>query len=160
MGFLLAPFQLFDSDNYTYIPHMSSIDDIVADFSFLDNWEDRYRYVIELGRALEPIPDVARNDANKVRGCASQVWLDTTFVDGPAGRILHFTGDSDALIVRGLVAVALAIFNDKPPQDIRQIDAEAIFTGLQLREHLTAQRSNGLRALVDRIKADAARAES
>lgn len=137
---------------------MTSIDDIVADFAFLDDWEDRYRYVIELGRTLEPLPDAARNDQNKVRGCASQVWLDTSVNSEDGHTTLHFTGDSDAMIVRGLVAVALAIFNDKTPNQIREIDPEAIFARLQLREHLTAQRSNGLRALVDRIKADAARA--
>jgi cysteine desulfuration protein SufE len=127
-----------------------SIDQIIADFDLLDDWEDRYRYLIELGRSLEPLPESERTDANKVRGCASQVWLSTK-----RGAHLHFAGDSDALIVRGLVAIAIALFDGKTPEEILAIDAEAVFQRLDLRAHLTAQRSNGLRSLVDRIKRDA-----
>jgi cysteine desulfuration protein SufE len=136
--------------------HAPTIEQIKADFDFLDNWEDRYRYLIELGRDLDPMPEAERTEANKVRGCASQVWLATTVENGPATPHLHFVGDSDAMIVRGLVAVALALFDGKTPDEILAIDAEATFTALDLRAHLTAQRSNGLHALVKRIKADAA----
>ncbi|MEJ0012324.1 MAG: SufE family protein [Bauldia sp.] len=134
---------------------MTRIDQIIADFELLDDWEDRYRYLIELGRALPPLADGEKNDANKVRGCASQVWLSTHNGTRNGEPILHFEGDSDALIVRGLVAVALAIFDDKTPSEIRSLDAEAIFDKLDLRAHLTAQRSNGLRSLVDRIRREA-----
>lgn len=132
-----------------------TIDQIIADFELLDDWEDRYRYVIELGRKLPPLPESERTDANKVRGCASQVWL-WTRPDARDGRaILRFVGDSDALIVRGLVAIAVTLFDGKTVHEILGTDAEAVFDRLDLRAHLTAQRSNGLRALVDRIKADA-----
>ncbi len=132
-----------------------TIDQIIADFEFLDDWEDRYRYVIELGKALDPLPDGARTDANKVRGCVSQVWLVTSREPGNGEPILHFAGDSDALIVRGLVAIAIALFDGKSPSTIIATDAEAVFDRLGLRAHLTAQRSNGLHALVKRIKSDA-----
>jgi cysteine desulfuration protein SufE len=135
---------------------MKTIDDLAADFEFLSDWEDRYRYIIELGRDLEPLPDAERTDANKVRGCASQVWLWTRRETQHGRTVLHFVGDSDALIVRGLVAIALALFDNKTPEEIAAIDAEAAFARLELREHLTAQRSNGLRSLVNRIKAEAA----
>jgi len=139
---------------------LPSIDDIVADFELLDEWEDRYRYVIELGRGLEPLPEAQHTAANKVRGCASQVWL-WTRVDGSGASLrLFFIGDSDAMIVRGLVAIAIALFSGKTADEIAATNAEALFDRLDLRAHLTAQRSNGLRALVDRIKADARRAAS
>jgi cysteine desulfuration protein SufE len=136
-----------------------TIDDIIADFDLLDEWDDRYRYIIELGRSLKPLPEGEHTAENKVRGCASQVWLSTR-VEAGAGPRLHFLGDSDAHIVRGLVAIALAIFDGKRPDEILATDPQAIFARLGLREHLTAQRSNGLRALVDRIKADAAAARA
>ncbi len=132
-----------------------TIDQIIDDFALLDDWEDRYRYVIELGKKLKPLPEAARTEANKVRGCASQVWLVTSRGDENGRPVLHFAGDSDALIVRGLVAIAITLFDGKPPAEIAAIDADALFDQLGLRAHLTAQRSNGLRALVDRIKADA-----
>ena len=132
-----------------------AIDRIVSDFEFLDDWEERYRYIIELGRSLKPMPASDHTDLNKVRGCASQVWLTTATERQSGGQVLHFVGDSDALIVRGLVAIALALFDGKSPAEIGAIDANAVFDRLGLREHLTAQRSNGLRALVDRIKRDA-----
>jgi cysteine desulfuration protein SufE len=132
-----------------------TIDQIIADFELLDDWEDRYRYIIELGRALEPLPDTEHTEANRVRGCASQVWLSTDRERRGHDTVLHFVGDSDALIVRGLVAITIALFDRKTPAEVAAIDAETLFKRLDLRAHLTAQRSNGLRALVDRIKADA-----
>lgn len=132
-----------------------NIDEIVANFELLDEWEDRYRYVIELGKQLPPVPDAERTAENKVRGCASQVWLSTRIERKDGEPRLHFIGDSDALIVRGLVAIVIALFDRKPPAEILTTDAEALFGKLDLRAHLTAQRSNGLRALVDRVKADA-----
>ncbi len=132
-----------------------TIDQIIDDFELLDDWEDRYRYVIELGKRLEPLPEAQKTDANKVRGCASQVWLVTTCQDENGQPRLHFVGDSDALIVRGLVAIAITLFNGKSPPEIVATDADGLFDRLGLKAHLTAQRSNGLRSLVDRIKADA-----
>lgn len=132
-----------------------SIDDIIENFSYLDEWEDRYKYVIELGKELEPMPDVLQVDANKVRGCSSQVWLSTqTSSDGDETR-LHFLGNSDAHIVRGLVSITLSIFNDKTAAQIVELDVEDIFKKIQLREHISAQRSNGLNSMLQRIKADA-----
>jgi cysteine desulfuration protein SufE len=133
-----------------------TIDEIIENFSFLDDWDDRYRYVIELGRGLSPLPDAARSDANKVQGCASQVWLATHVKpDGAAGPTLTFVGDSDAHIVRGLIAILFAIYSDKSARDILSTDAVAVFERLGLREHLTPQRSNGFRSMVERIKIDA-----
>ena len=131
------------------------IDQIISDFEFLDDWEDRYRYIIELGRTLAPLPDQDRTPENKVRGCASQVWLATRSASEHGEARFHFVGDSDAMIVRGLVAIVIALFDGKSAREILATNAEAIFSRLDLRAHLTAQRSNGLRALVDRIQADA-----
>jgi cysteine desulfuration protein SufE len=133
-----------------------TIDEINENFTLLDEWDDRYRYVIELGRMLAPFSEAARTDANKVQGCASQVWL-TTEVEpnGAVGPVLRFTGDSDAHIVRGLIAILLAIYSGKPARDILDIDALALFDRLGLREHLTPQRSNGLKSMVGRIRNDA-----
>jgi len=136
-----------------------SIDEIIANFELLDDWDDRYRYLIELGRALPPLPEAARNDVNKVRGCASQVWLATSIKpNGAAGPVLTFAGDSDAHIVRGLIAVLFALFSGKGAKDIFATDAIALFEKLGLREHLTPQRSNGFRSMVDRIHRDASAA--
>lgn len=133
-----------------------SLDEILENFELLDEWDDRYRYLIELGRTLEPLPEEARTDANKVRGCASQVWLDTRVVRQPGQEpVLEFLGDSDAHIVRGLVALAFAIFSGRPARTILETDAHAIFKQLGLSEHLTPQRSNGLRSMVERIKSEA-----
>jgi cysteine desulfuration protein SufE len=134
---------------------MTTIEQISDDFTFLDDWEDRYRYVIELGRTLAPLADADRTPENKVRGCASQVWLKTSIVAGKDGPRLKFIGDSDAHIVRGLVAIAIALFDGKTAREILGINAQAVFDRLGLSQHLSAQRSNGLRSLVDRIKADA-----
>jgi cysteine desulfuration protein SufE len=133
-----------------------TFDDITENFALLDDWDDRYRYVIELGRTLPPFPDAARTEANKVLGCASQVWLTTDVEpDGTAGPVLRFTGDSDAHIVRGLVAILLTIYSGKPARDIMATDALALFDSLGLREHLTPQRSNGLKSMVGRIRDNA-----
>ena len=130
--------------------------EIIENFEFLDDWEDRYRYLIELGRTLEPLPEAAHNEANKVRGCASQVWLQTIVGrDDEGAPVLHLVGDSDAHIVRGLVALALAIFSDKSAKTIVATDAQPIFDQLGLGAHLTPQRSNGLRSMVERIKTEA-----
>lgn len=133
-----------------------TIDEIIENFSLLDEWEDRYRYVIELGRSLAPLDERDRRDANKVQGCASQVWLATTVrPNGREGPVLSFTGDSDAHIVRGLIAILLTVYSDKHAREILATDAVAVFERLGLREHLTPQRSNGFRSMVERIKSDA-----
>jgi cysteine desulfuration protein SufE len=135
---------------------LMTIDDIIENFSGLDDWEDRYRYVIELGRMLAPLPDAWRTEANKVQGCASQVWFATAVEpDGAAGPILNFVGDSDAFIVRGLIAILLTLYSGKSASEILSTDAIAVFDRLALREHLTPQRSNGFRSMVERVKSDA-----
>lgn len=135
---------------------MTSINDIIENFGLLDEWDDRYRYVIELGRELPPLPEAAHTEENKVRGCASQVWLRTHVEpDGAAGPVLRFEGDSDAHIVRGLIAILFALYSGKTARDILSADALALFDRLGLRENLTPQRSNGLRSMVERIRRDA-----
>ena len=136
-----------------------TIDEITENFTLLDDWDDRYRYVIELGRTLEPLPEAVRSDANKVQGCASQVWLWTDVDrDGPGAPILRFTGDSDAHIVRGLIAILFAIYSGQTARYILDVDALALFDSLGLREHLTPQRSNGLKSMVGRIREEARKA--
>jgi cysteine desulfuration protein SufE len=136
---------------------LPAIDTIREDFASLDDWEDRYRYVIELGHSLEPLSAAAHNDANKVRGCVSQVWLECEPTSNDRGRTtLHYRGDSDSHLVRGLVAIAIALFSDQTPENILEIDARGAFRALGLEQHLTPQRSNGVRAMIDRIRADAA----
>ena len=135
---------------------MPTIDEITDNFALLDQWDDRYRYVIELGRTLKPLPESAHNDANKLQGCASQVWLVTHVnPDGSAGPILTFDGDSDAHIVRGLIAILFALYSGKSAREILATDALALFDRMGLRENLTPQRSNGLRSMVERIRAEA-----
>lgn len=133
------------------------LETIISDFEFLDEWEDRYRYIIELGRALEPISESDRIDANKVQGCASQVWLSTSVESqADSGKpVLSFAGDSDAHIVRGLIAILFALYSGKPASEILSIDAHAAFNDLGLGEHLTPQRSNGFSSMVERIRKDA-----
>ncbi|MBP0615648.1 SufE family protein [Jiella mangrovi] len=133
---------------------MQTIDEITTDFELLDDWEDRYRYLIELGRALPDLSPEEMTDATKVRGCVSQVWL-VSESDGKSPPHLTFRGDSDAHIVKGLVAIALALFSGRSADEIQTIDAEAVFSRLGLQDHLTPQRSNGLRSMVTRIKTDA-----
>lgn len=134
-----------------------TLSDILADFELLEEWEDRYRYVIELGRGLEPLLEEARTDANKVQGCVSQVWLTTTIepTEPDHAPRLHFTGDSDAHIVRGLVAILFAICCDKRADEILAIDILSVFNRMGLQDHLTPQRSNGFAAMVERIRLDA-----
>jgi cysteine desulfuration protein SufE len=133
----------------------ATIDEIVDNFTFLDDWDDRYRYLIELGRTLAPLPEEAHSDANKVRGCASQVWLETSVRRDGDTPVLDFRGDSDAHIVRGLVALVLALYSGKPATEILATDAMDLFRSLGLSEHLTPQRSNGVRSMVERIRHDA-----
>ena len=130
------------------------IEDIVENFSFIDDWEERYRYVIELGKDLPGLAEEDVNDVNKVQGCVSQVWLKSTIGDGPDPE-LTFDGDSDAHIVKGLVAITLSIFSGKKASEIGEIDAEAVFNEIGLRDHLTPQRSNGLSSMIARVKRDA-----
>jgi len=138
---------------------MTDIDEIKDNFALLEDWDDRYRYVIELGRTLDPMPDAEHSAANKVQGCASQVWLSKRRVTDGSGQLrLHYLGDSDAHIVRGLIAILLSLYSDRPPQEILSTDAIAVFDELGFREHLTPQRSNGLRAMVERIRSDARQA--
>jgi cysteine desulfuration protein SufE len=129
-------------------------DEIAETFAFLDDWEDRYRHVIDMGRALPPMEDALKVPANKVNGCASQVWLFPQIRDGR----FDFLGDSDAMIVRGLIAVVHALYAGRPVAEVAAVDAAAAFRQLGLDEHLSSQRSNGLRAMVERIRSVAAAA--
>ncbi len=131
-----------------------AFEDIVADFEFLDDWEDRYRYVIDRGRGMDALDDALKVPATKVDGCASQVWLHPK-IEG--GRF-SFEGDSDAMIVRGLIAVLKALYNDVPVEQVTKVDAPAELARLGLNDHLSAQRSNGLRAMIERIRNVAAEA--
>ena len=135
---------------------MTPLSQIREDFSVLDEWEDRYRYVIELGRTLPPLPEELRTEANKVRGCASQVWLATQVEENGGSPRLSFQADSDAHIVRGLIAILFSVYDGKPASEILATDADSIFGELGLKEHLTQQRSNGLASMIARIRADAA----
>jgi len=133
------------------------IADVIATFDMLDAWEDRYRYLIEMGRSLAPLSDEERNEDNRVRGCASQVWVVTTLTQAPDGTpLLAFRGDSDAHIVKGLVALVLSFYDKKTPQEVLSGDVMGLFKQLELSEHLTPQRSNGVRSMVERIRRDAA----
>ncbi|MEO1066045.1 MAG: SufE family protein [Pseudomonadota bacterium] len=135
-----------------------TLDDILENFEFLDDWEDKYKYVIELGRDMPELDDQERVDANKVQGCVSQVWLVRTLENtgGADGPVVHYRGDSDAHIVRGLVALVIATFSGHNARTILKTDIDAIFEKIGLREHLTPQRSNGLTAMINRIKTEAA----
>jgi cysteine desulfuration protein SufE len=134
----------------------TKLEEIIENFEYLDEWEDRYRYLIELGRGLEPLDAAAYCDKNKVRGCASQVWLETKVAREQQGSpVLYLKGDSDAHIVRGLVALLLALYSGQPAARILTIDAHGLFEKLGLLAHLTPQRSNGVRSMVERIKSEA-----
>jgi cysteine desulfuration protein SufE len=136
---------------------VTQFDTIQEDFASLDEWEDRYRYVIELGHDLEPLSEEAHNDVNKVRGCVSQVWLEKELRQNPEGEtILHYRGDSDSHLVRGLIAIAIALYSDQTAQHVLETDALATFRQLGLEQHLTPQRSNGVRSMINRIQSDAA----
>jgi cysteine desulfuration protein SufE len=131
-----------------------AFEEIAETFEFLDDWEDRYRHVIDLGKAMEPLDDGLKTPTFKVEGCASQVWL----VPQIEGGVFGFKGESDAMIVRGLIAVLHALYSGVPVKDVAAIDAKAELGRLGLNDHLSAQRSNGLRAMVERIRATAAAA--
>ena len=126
----------------------AAFEEIVADFEFLDDWEDRYRHVIDLGRAMTPLEDALKVPATRVEGCASQVWLHPRIENGQ----FHFDGDSDAMIVRGLIAVLRALYNGLPIGEVARVDAGGELARLGLHDHLSAQRSNGLRAMIERIR--------
>lgn len=126
--------------------------DLVSEFDLLEDWEERYRYVIDLGKDLAPLTDSERSEANKVRGCASQVWLVT---EPQADGTVVFRGDSDAHIVSGLIAILLRLYSGQPAKDIVAFDAAAALARLGLSEALSSQRSNGLKAMVARIQRDA-----
>ena len=130
----------------------AAFEELVEDFEFLEDWEDRYRHVIDQGKAMEPLEEALRVPATKVEGCASQVWLHATFEGGK----LHFDGASDAMIVSGLIAVLRLLYNGLTAEDVLAVDARAEMGRLGLNDHLSAQRSNGLRAMIDRIRDTAA----
>jgi cysteine desulfuration protein SufE len=134
---------------------MTTIDEIRDNFEVLDDWDDRYRYVIELGRTLEPMPEAEHSAENKVQGCVSQVWLSRRIDRANSTPVLKYRGDSDAHIVRGLVAILLTLYSGRTPQEILSTDALAVFDEFGFRQHLTPQRSNGLRSMVERIRTDA-----
>jgi len=134
---------------------MTTIDEIRDNFELLEEWDDRYRYVIELGRTLEPMPEAEHSPENKVNGCVSQVWLSKKLERNGDGAVLKYLGDSDAHIVRGLIAILLTLYSGRTPQEVLATDAINVFDEFGFREHLTPQRSNGLRSMVERIKTDA-----
>ena len=134
------------------------IENLISDFELLDDWEDRYRHLIELGRALPVMDDALKTPATKVTGCASQVWIYSRIIESSSGRKLALIGDSDALIVKGLIAIVFMLFAPMRVSEIVASDATAVFAKLGLKDHLTPQRSNGLASMVARIKADAAAA--
>jgi cysteine desulfuration protein SufE len=135
---------------------MTTLSAMIDDFGFLDDWEDRMRYVIELGKALPDLPDAEKTPENKVQGCASQVWLSVAAGDG-ADPVMTFRGDSDAFIVRGLVAIVLEAYSGRQASEVVDFDALDLFKQIGLLEHLTAQRANGLRSMIQRIREEAAR---
>jgi cysteine desulfuration protein SufE len=138
---------------------VTAFETIREDFASLEDWEDRYRYLIELGNGLEPLNEAAHNEANKVRGCVSQVWLEKeTMTDSAGVTRLRYRGDSDSHLVRGLIAIAISLFSNQAPQQILAVDAIGTFRVLGLDQHLTPQRSNGVRAMIERIRSDAAAA--
>lgn len=134
---------------------MTAIDDLLADFEVMDDWEDRYRHVIELGRDLPPLPEADHAAENKVRGCASQVWITSSVSGAKDDPVMHFLGDSDALIVKGLIAIAFMIYSGKTAREVLATDAGEVLGRLGLAGHLTQQRSNGFASMIQRIKSDA-----
>jgi cysteine desulfuration protein SufE len=129
------------------------IDELTQTFDFFDDWEDKYRFVIDLGKELPALEEHSKVEANLIRGCQSQVWL--TYQQAPTGT-LHFSMDSDAFIVRGLITIVLIALNDKQPQEVLDFDIEGLFTELELIQHLSPTRGNGLRAMIARIQGIAA----
>lgn len=138
--------------------HLDPIAGLKADFELLDDWEDRYRHVIELGKALPAFDDALRTSAFKVRGCASQVWIVPSFSGPEDNPVVSFRGDSDALIVKGLIAIAFMIYSGRTAREIVATDARPLLKELGLSDHLTPQRSNGFAAMIERIKSDARQA--
>ena len=134
---------------------LPTIDEIIANFELLDDWEDRYRYLIELGRMMPPLPPEAHSEANRVQGCASQVWLESEIDRAATKPVFRLRGDSDAHIVRGLIAVLIALYSGKSASEVLSFDTLSLFRELGLSEHLTPQRSNGVRSMVERIRSDA-----
>lgn len=134
---------------------LPAFDEISDNLGFLDDWEDRYKYLIELGQMLPPLDEALKTESNRVNGCVSQVWLVINEQAGDNGKALSFQGDSDAMIVKGLVAVLVALYTGQSPQNVSETDAIAIMDDLGLREHLTSQRTNGLVSMVQRIQAEA-----
>lgn len=133
----------------------TTIEEITDAFSFIDDWEQRYRYLIELGKALPALPEAARTEETRVKGCASNVWIVTHRDDAAGEPVLTFEGESDAHIVRGLVAVTLAYYSGLPAREIAAKDAFDLFKSLGFEQHLTPQRSNGVRSMIERIRRDA-----
>ena len=133
-----------------------AFEDIAETFDFLDDWEDRYRHVIDMGKAMDPLEDAFRVPATKVDGCASQVWLLPEIEGEGPGAVFRFRGDSDAMIVRGLIAILVALYSGLTLRQVLAVDAGAELGRLGLNDHLSSQRSNGLRAMVERIRAVAA----
>jgi len=138
----------------------TSLQDIIETFEFLDDWEDRYKYLIDLGKDLTPLAPEEKTEDYKVRGCVSQVWLVTSVDTSGPEPVLTYRGDSDALIVQGLVAIVIALFSGKSAQEILKTDVEGVFKTLGLQEHLTPQRSNGLKSMIGRIRSDAETAQA
>ncbi|QPH53591.1 SufE family protein [Pontivivens ytuae] len=134
----------------------AEFDEIVDTFEFLDDWEDRYAHVIEMGKAMDPLHEGLRTPATKVDGCASQVWLVPRFENDR----LAFDGDSDAMIVRGLIAILRTLYSGRTPDEVLSVDAASQFARLGLDKHLSAQRSNGLRAMIERVRQIAASARA
>jgi cysteine desulfuration protein SufE len=131
------------------------VDEILSNFELLEESDDRLEYLIELGRLAEPLPPEKKTEQNRVRGCASTVWLDTSVEDGTGRTVLRFHGDSDAIITRGIVALISALYSGKSPEEITRTDALKVFRDIGIAEHLTAQRSNGARSMMERIRRDA-----
>jgi cysteine desulfuration protein SufE len=136
----------------------AEIENLISDFELIDDWEDRYRHLIELGRSLPDMEQAFKTSSTKVNGCASQVWIHSRVVENEGVKKLQLEGDSDALIVKGLIAVVFKLFAPLSVSEIVNADAPAVFERLGLKDHLTPQRSNGLASMVARIKADAAAA--
>lgn len=135
---------------------MTNINEIIENMEFLDNWEDKYKYIIELGQTINDFPEDLRNNNTKVNGCVSQVWLHSSASSNSENeKLINFIGDSDAFIVKGLIAILISIYTDKKPNEILEIDHQDIFKKFGLEEHLSPQRSNGLLSMIQRIKNDA-----
>lgn len=135
---------------------MPNLEEILDNMEFLENWEDKYKYIIELGQSINNFDDALKNNSTKVNGCLSQVWLYSKINQNKNGEnVLNFVGDSDAFIVKGLIAILIAIYSEKKPSEILEIKHEYIFTKFGLQNHLSPQRSNGLLSMIQRIKDDA-----